>query len=847
MFSGMVAESAANNYLERLGQSALVNKVLIDPSKRGTPEEANAWLQVKGDALEQSGLKGLPPALLGSMADKLGALEGQIKGKLYGLQVREDATRKDATTSEWIGLSLRNYVPSVKELYDSNKPDDQVNKDFSILSADLLKGLQGKFKEQIDAGHYTAGEWLGVFWQGIDSTVQQLANDGRFQEAGFVIDLATEMANSQFPISGEGSANLWSLQLPGGGSIEGKLLERREGLRPLRERYEQEQLGQGLLVDLKTLANATADPAARAAASARARQFLLQAADNPELLKYGLSLIGGVEDFGQKPTEGQLQAQRALEIQLNDPLRDRASVNQSILNSGLTMTQQLSLLNRNTQNANPLEASIADARRLARDMGTTDQAVNEITARQNQAGLIQDDGDGKGVAAAAAANRRNLEIQVNDRVAQKVRALQESKQTVTPDMMQQLYRETEQEIKTKMLKEAGGVAQPTTNSQRVMSELNFVRQQVQSGKRGIEVFPPSVLEAARKNNIDTSDYRAVARYMVDRMGWVTDSKGQKVFADPNKAWRESLSRKPPQGQAAAGAAGGGMNPWQTFGEMLGAGMGGGGPTYSGQPPKPQAKPEAKPSSTGPQSNAGFQPTQIISTALGQIVGVLTPPAAAATLDAAPVRNQEYTSNMAAIWRGRGSLSIDTPPLPQVDGNAPVSGVPLKIASDKHPMFVAIGVAEGTRTPGGGYTNAYHGHRDPASGAWNKGTVSGQNAASASGVDRQWMAKLNGVTTRVAPLLQRIGLAPGTQGWNRLLFNVLDLTVQSPLAAQGFMQKLPQIVRAGVSIEAIAKARADSFFNPSTGRLEAGGFGNSYNRLLADQRSRSGVWDYKRRL
>jgi hypothetical protein len=50
----------------------------------------------------------------------------------------------------------------------------------------------------------------------------------------------------------------------------------------------------------------------------------------------------------------------------------------------------------------------------------------------------------------------------------------------------------------------------------------------------------------------------------------------------------------------------------------------------------------------------------------------------------------------------------------------------------------------------------------------------------------------------------------------------------------------------VTIEAIAKARADSFFNPATGRLEAGGFGNNYARLLADQRSRAGTFDYRRR-
>jgi len=66
-------------------------------------------------------------------------------------------------------------------------------------------------------------------------------------------------------------------------------------------------------------------------------------------------------------------------------------------------------------------------------------------------------------------------------------------------------------------------------------------------------------------------------------------------------------------------------------------------------------------------------------------------------------------------------------------------------------------------------------------------------------------------------------------------------------AGGLLTRLGQIVRGGVTVEAIAKARADSYFNPATGRLDAGGFGNSYSRLLADQRSRAGAFDYKRRL
>jgi hypothetical protein len=83
-----------------------------------------------------------------------------------------------------------------------------------------------------------------------------------------------------------------------------------------------------------------------------------------------------------------------------------------------------------------------------------------------------------------------------------------------------------------------------------------------------------------------------------------------------------------------------------------------------------------------------------------------------------------------------------------------------------------------------------------------------------------------------------------------MFNVLDSFVQSPEATTGqggFVSRLRQVIQQGITIEAIAKARADSYFNPATGRLQASGFGNSYSRLLADQRSRAGAFDYKRRL
>ena len=98
-----------------------------------------------------------------------------------------------------------------------------------------------------------------------------------------------------------------------------------------------------------------------------------------------------------------------------------------------------------------------------------------------------------------------------------------------------------------------------------------------------------------------------------------------------------------------------------------------------------------------------------------------------------------------------------------------------------------------------------------------------------------------------PFLIVNGLMPGTQGYNRVMFNVLDLTVQSPAAAQDFVGKLSLMKQDGFTIESIAKARSDSFINPATGRLDAPGFGNNYRTLMTDQRQRAGVYDYRRRV
>ena len=138
----------------------------------------------------------------------------------------------------------------------------------------------------------------------------------------------------------------------------------------------------------------------------------------------------------------------------------------------------------------------------------------------------------------------------------------------------------------------------------------------------------------------------------------------------------------------------------------------------------------------------------------------------------------------------------------------------------HPHAVLIGVNEGTRTAGGGFTNAYTSHRDPLSGN-NQGNFSAQQGySSPREADRVWLGKLNSASfAYFQPNMKAAGLQPGTAGWERVLFNLRDAYVQSPASVTGsggLLDRLPAIMQNGATVEAIARARANSYINPRTG-------------------------------
>ena len=220
---------------------------------------------------------------------------------------------------------------------------------------------------------------------------------------------------------------------------------------------------------------------------------------------------------------------------------------------------------------------------------------------------------------------------------------------------------------------------------------------------------------------------------------------------------------------------------------------------------------------------------------------------------AMVTNLENWPLFEQYWSGaKKGFMPNTPALPQVESGKPVNSAPTMMSNSNHPHALLIGMNEGTRDAKGNPTRAYYGHTDPGNGRGNQGTFSAQQGyASAEQADRAWVRKINAVTlSTFTPALRAAGLTPGVAAYERILFNLQDLYVQAPAAATGrggLVDRIPEILAAGATIEVIAKARADSFFRPGTDVLDAPGFGNNYARLSSDQRRRAGTWDYKRRL
>ncbi|BAU43547.1 hypothetical protein [Leptolyngbya sp. O-77] len=154
------------------------------------------------------------------------------------------------------------------------------------------------------------------------------------------------------------------------------------------------------------------------------------------------------------------------------------------------------------------------------------------------------------------------------------------------------------------------------------------------------------------------------------------------------------------------------------------------------------------------------------------------------------------------------------------------------------VAIAVGSAEGTRTPRGDYTAAYQGHTDPGNGVWNLGTFSYQHgAASPAEADRKQIQRLQ----RQAHQLQQIAANLGLELSLAEQLNGIDLANQSPRAALsrgGYLDRLLEARQQGITgEEAILWARTRAFLDPDTQRWNAPGLGNTTESITRDQARR----------
>lgn len=154
-----------------------------------------------------------------------------------------------------------------------------------------------------------------------------------------------------------------------------------------------------------------------------------------------------------------------------------------------------------------------------------------------------------------------------------------------------------------------------------------------------------------------------------------------------------------------------------------------------------------------------------------------------------------------------------------------------------PGSKAISHAEGNRTATGERTQNYGGHTDPGNGAHNIGDFSCQNCQSSdpAQASQEVLGRMQNAEQSIKQQAELQGVVLDVHA----LANGVDLkAVQAPAAGQDYISNLKRCQNEGkTGSDAVLCARVQSFYDPSTGQLEASGFGNSVAVLEHDQKRR----------
>jgi hypothetical protein len=876
------AQAAANEYLQIYRANRSNSRVFISP---GAPPEqvAAADAKAKEAALNQSGLSAIPSRYLANYTPGILEGEGRIRAEGYTLRLEEERKLTNERFSDAYSKLVRNAIDDrIAGLASAGGAGTPEGVDFALRWRDgQAKYYEGELKRVLASEVYTPQEFAQIVFNGWKSAIisKRIENDanGDPDVEGLLSMVQLMRGVTSTDVKTADGVSLWELDIGEGGSIRDRLGQMEADLQPEYERWKQKQALLPFMPNLVGIAQGA--PGAREAAI----NALPMLSSNPEAFQNVLGLLSQTQSTANTSSKQQDVEYGKMLDQMNAPNRDRNAMSRAIAQmaaSGrITIQQANDLRGKNQENTDPSAAQAYTG--IARNEAEIRNAATQIFKQGVASGRITLS-SGQSASDVISQIEVDLRSKVQRQTTERIKALRTSGKDVTDTQAYEFSRDfvdSYREEKIKSFGDSGNQPQMRTPAQRALETAQTVQANLNrtGGVGTIAVFPPDVINAAKAAGVPI-DYRNVQKFYLRQLAGFKDTNGKPLFPDPQKAYQEMVKRaqeearrrggaRPigPQSAAPQQAPSVSSNPVGTFLQGLAQSVGLAPVQTASRSPGTSSQP-AQPRSGGGQQR-GQQATQrnpverFLSGALGAAVGVLDQPVSAAELPAgqAPgggrqpdagggTRNmtEEGMAVMASLWRGVQPMTPTTPPLPQVDGAAMAPPIQFAISNPNHPFFVAIGINEGTRTPSGGYTSAYYGHTDPGNGKHNVGTVSGQQGGTPQSTDRRWMGTLTQRQLQMAPVLQQLGLQPGSVAFNRVMFNVLDLTVQAPAAVPDFIRMLPRVVASGASIEAIAKARTDSFINPATGRLEASGFGNNYSRLFADQRSRAGAFDYKRR-
>ena len=857
------ATNAVSTYREAL-QGEFASRPVIFAAGN-TPEQqaqrATAIAEAQASARDASGLSGLPSYQLAVNAEKLAQIDGSLKGFAYKTRLGNETDLAQVGLIQGAGAGLSDGWQNLETSGATDVAGDQP------LTVGWRATLQGVVDE--------AGNNLGPKGQ-----ARTLAG-GLFEAVGRITDpqeklefLQRTREQASNPILGvDGKTDVWSIPLGGGMSLKAKLDELIPGAEVEADKG---MIGKTYVEALKLQ---------QAGNPQQARDLMLSRVDllnDPSKIP---AFIDQIEKLTTRVTpEMRQRGYNIFERQLGG--EDATALYKEMIASDIgtyspqDVNKMFSLAQQGGENAEykKKQESFQQVRTQMGDLFDVgfSEYLKYTGLSDGDAYSISNQGTKK-IAGAGKAARANFVMETRDKFFQKMDEAEPGKFDPVK-AMQDAINETVGEKKEKGPDTSGVISDPKTqyvgwanSSLKALSQVAAADgNQIQSKQIPAAAIAPATLQAWQQANPDKS-FDSLTGLQKEQL-MVRSIQSYKKFDAAKKQYvnytqqeakeRVDLMLKEAERQAANGGGSAAARVPDVVPETPEELKDARRPRVQGYGREPiektlglleKAAQFAKPAGTEKDpfnfnklfNNGGFGPQ-----AMSYVDGFLN-----MTLGAAPANagqldfgTPEGLEALRSSWSS-GQNGLNTAPLPQVAAATPVRYAPVAINSDKHELFVMVGVAEGTRTASGGYTKAYYGHKDMGDGNWNRGTVSGGRGTSASPqmVDQRWMGTLTNVQQRMRGPLIVHGLQPGTAGFNRVMFNLIDLTVQSPAAARDFAGKLIQMKQKGWTVEAIAKARADSFINPETGRLDAPGFGNNYQRLFKDQRSRAGVYDYRRRI